>query len=450
MGPSITCYGGVGEIGGNKILLRDKDTQVFLDFGTGFTDGADFFDAGIAPRRVNGAGDLFEFGLLPELSGLYSEEALQNTSLKHTDPEIDAILVSHYHLDHVGRVGYVDPDVPIYCGETTSLIHSAISRCGGSPLDGHRIETFRTGDTIRIGSLEIQPVHVDHSIPGAYGFIIHMSEGTVAYTGDFRYHGPAGHMTEEFASRAREARPNTLITEGTRVAKGASDEEVSESLVLRQTLSAVGRKKKLVFSSFRGNDIDRVRTFQRVASATNRQLVVSMKTAALLDELEKDRRISVPKVGTDVLVYVRRKGTGRGDDRDYYKWEREYLARGISASEVRNQQGRLFLHLDVWNMPEMIDIKPERGGTYIHSSSEAFNEEGEREEEVVKNWISHMGFSYHQIHASGHASMAGVGKLVSSVNPARVLPVHTERPDDFIGFGFRVVVPRRGRADSAT
>lgn len=447
MGPSITCFGGVGEIGGNKILLRDRDTQVFLDFGTGFTDGAGFFDAGISPRKVNGAGDLFEFGLLPELPGLYSEEALQNTSLKHTDPEVDAILLSHFHFDHVGRVNYVDPEVPIYCGETTRLIHSAISRCGGSPLDGHRIKTFRTGDTIRIGSMEVKPVHVDHSIPGAYGFVINTTEGAVAYTGDFRYHGPAGHMTEEFVSRAREARPATLITEGTRVAKGASDQEVSEGTVLKQALVAVGRKRKLVFSSFRGNDIDRVRTFHRVASATGRRLVVSMKTAALLDELEKDGRISVPKVGKDVLVYVRRKGTGTGDDRDYYKWERPYLTRGVSASEVRDQQGGLFLHLDVRNMPEMIDIKPDSGGIYIHSSSEAFNEEGEREEEVVKNWITHMGFSYHQIHASGHAPMAGVGKLVSEVSPAKVLPVHTEHPGDFIGFGCRVVAPRRGRAD---
>ena len=51
----------------------------------------------------------------------------------------------------------------------------------------------------------------------------------------------------------------------------------------------------------------------------------------------------------------------------------------------------------------MIDIKPQSGGAYIHSSSEAFNEEGEEEEEVIKNWIQHFEFSYNQIHASGHA-----------------------------------------------
>ena len=33
---SLTFYGGVNEIGGNKILLEDKDTKVFLDFGMSF------------------------------------------------------------------------------------------------------------------------------------------------------------------------------------------------------------------------------------------------------------------------------------------------------------------------------------------------------------------------------------------------------------------------------
>lgn len=33
----LTFYGGVNEIGGNKILLEDKDTRVFLDFGKSFS-----------------------------------------------------------------------------------------------------------------------------------------------------------------------------------------------------------------------------------------------------------------------------------------------------------------------------------------------------------------------------------------------------------------------------
>lgn len=445
MKTSVTCFGGVGEIGGNKILLQDGDTRVLLDFGTGFTEGVGYFDAGIAPRRVNGAGDLFEFGLLPEIPGLYSTEALQNTPIKPTDPQIDGIFLSHYHYDHMGRIGYVDPGIPVYCGETTALIHQAASRSGGSPLDDHQIRTFRTGDTVRVGSIEVLPIHVDHSIPGAYGFVIYTSEGVIAYTGDFRFHGPVGSMTEDFVAGARRAGCSLLITEGTRVAKGDSRRELSEESVLTQTVEAIGKKRKLVFSSFRGNDIDRVNTFHRASRMTGRQFVVSMRTAALLEQLQKDKRIRVPRLGRDVLVYLRRKGSGTGDDRDYYKWERPFLSSGITAKGIHERQGNIFLHLDIWNFPEIIDIRPERGGSYIHASSEAFNEEGEREEDVIRNWTDHLGFSYHQIHASGHAPMEGVGRLVKQIGAEGVVPVHTEHPAMFRSFKCKIVPPKKGK-----
>ena len=41
---------------------------------------------------------------------------------------------------------------------------------------------FRTGHKIKIGNLTIEPIAVDHSIPAAYGFIIHTSERVVVYT----------------------------------------------------------------------------------------------------------------------------------------------------------------------------------------------------------------------------------------------------------------------------
>ncbi len=448
MFPRLTFFGGVGEIGGNKFLLEDRGAKVLLDFGTGFSDGAEYFDSTILPRGVNGAGDLFEFGLLPEIKGLYSEKALQNTRLKYCEPEVDAIILSHYHWDHMGRIEHVDPKIPVYCGETTSLIHDAYSRSSGSPLDHHPIMKFRTGDKFKLGSMEFVPVHVDHSIPGAYGFVIHASEGTLAYTGDFRFHGPAGSMTRDFIEEARKERPKLLITEGTRVGADAVG-NLSEREVLDEASKLVRGSKNLVFSTFRGNDVDRINTFHEAAERAGRRLVVSMKIAILLEMLKADRRLKVPRVGREVDVYVRRKKTGTFDDLDYYPWERPFLAHGVSASDVRSRQGEVFLHLEAWNFPELVDIRPERGGTYIHAATEAFNEEGEREEEVIRHWINHLGFRYEQLHASGHAPMKEVGELVRRIAAKKVVPVHTENPEGFRAFMGRtdgkLEPPERGR-----
>ncbi len=255
------------------------------------------------------------------------------------------------------------------------------------------------------------------------------------YTGDFRFHGPAGSMTRDFVTEARKANPEVLLTEGTRVSLEDSKANMSEEYVLDEASKAVEGNDKLALSTFRGNDTDRINTFNKAAQNAGRRLVVSMKTAMLLDKLAADKRLTVPMVGKEVDVYVKRKRSGKLDDSDYRPWERQFLDRGVSARGVREKQGKYFLHLETWSFPELIDIRPERGGTYIHAATEAYNEEGEREEEVIRNWIDHMGFSYHQLHASGHAPMDEVERLVGEIGAKEVVPVHTEHPELFNRFG---------------
>jgi len=103
---SLTFHGGVNEIGGNKILLEYGDTRIWLDFGKSFTMGEDYYTSWLQPRRSNGLKDYFEFNLLPRLPGLYAEDKLAHTKLKHEEPSYDGVFISHAHADaraHGGR-----------------------------------------------------------------------------------------------------------------------------------------------------------------------------------------------------------------------------------------------------------------------------------------------------------------------------------------------------------
>lgn len=209
----LTAYGGVSEIGGNKILLEDGDTRIFLDFGLSFTAEAKYLGGAISPRGVNGIGDYLEFGLLPRLEGLYAESQIKQTGIPFKSAQYQGVLISHAHVDHVGYLKFLEESVPVFCGQTSKTILGALYDCSGTDVNPSSFRAFRTGDKIRIDNIEIWPIHVDHSIPGAYGFIIHTTEGAIIYTGDLRLHGPVGKMTEEFVAKAAEEHPTARICE---------------------------------------------------------------------------------------------------------------------------------------------------------------------------------------------------------------------------------------------
>jgi ribonuclease J len=429
----LTFYGGVGEIGGNKILLQDRDTKVLFDFGQSFTFGSEYFTSWLSPRPINGLGDHFEFGLLPKIRGLYAEAQLASTDLPYTEPMIDAVFLSHAHFDHVAHICFVDPQIPVYLGVGTKLFMESMEETSSfCDYRQHNYRTFRSGNKIKIDNVLVEPVHVDHSIPAAYGFVIHTSEGTVVYTGDLRLHGPRRDLTEEFLEKAEECEPAALICEGTRMMLKEKRKNYSEVQVEQQSSEIVSSTDKMVLVTHYSRDIDRFRSFYNVALKNDRKIVISPKTAYLLGKLIQDEHLDLPDPQKDerILVYYKRKKSGTYDDGDYYVWERPFMDKMVTHESVHKQQSKLIMDLDFYQLAELIDIRPKPGTHFIHSMSEPFSEE-DIEDQVLHNWLDHFGMQFHQLHASGHMNRQQIESLVEKIDAKKVFPVHTQYPNLF-------------------
>jgi len=429
---TLTFYGGINEIGGNKILLEDRDTRIFLDFGMSFANEAQYFSGYLTPRGVNGAGDYLEFDLLPRLRGLYARKMIKNTNISYEEPKIDAVFLSHSHMDHVGYLPFIDENIRVYCGECTKIIMDAMEEPSRTNLGEHKFHTFRTGKKIKIDTLEVEPIHVDHSIPGAYGFIVNTSKGSIVYSGDYRLHGTMSQMTNEFAERAAESDPAVMISEGTRVSPEEAQAIHSENSVKAESNEVVANAPKLVIVAFYSRDVDRFKTFYEIARNNDRKLVIPIKLAHLLSKLKSDPALKIPDVMKDdaILFYKKRKKTGEFTQSDYYVWERPFLEKAVNYEYIHQNESKLLFNLDLVNFTELIDIKPSAGGHFIHSMSEPFSEE-DISKDLMDNWLKHFGLKHHQIHASGHCPSKDLTRIINKIQPKKLIPIHTEHPTLF-------------------
>lgn len=450
---TLTFYGGVNEIGGNKILLDDHGTKLFLDFGMSFSRRGRFFEEFLNPRTANGIGDFLEMGLLPDISGIYRSDLLKHSGRKPEEPVVSGVLLSHAHADHANYISFLHKDIPIYCGETCKRILDAVAEQSTRDLENEvvdfrlrplyrsrykippvirKIHTFTTGKTIKIDSIEVQPVHVDHSVPGAYGFIIYTSEGPLIYTGDLRMHGLHADMTNDFVSLAIQSRPVAMITEGTRIDKKKTNE--SEQKIYQESKKKIQQCNTLALVDFNFKDVDRFTTFYKIAKDLGKTLIINFKHACFLEQYHKDKKLQVPPVTDQHLALLKPKRlTGTYINEDYidsYIKKRLHYKNILTAADVTKNPSKYMIVLNFWYFSDLIDLKPKKA-VYVHSLSEPFNEEMEISYERMKNWLDHFDIEFFQSHCSGHINGDDLKELISMIHPKKLFPIHTEHPQLF-------------------
>jgi len=444
---TLTFYGGAGEIGGNKILLQSGGARVYLDFGESFDFGADYFHEWLEPRAANGLECYFEFGLVPQIPRLYSRSMLQFTGLAYEEPDIDGVFISHHHCDHIGHLTFLDEKIPIHLGHGTKTIIEAYSTLYPGLMDfgvHDDVRLFKSGDRIPVKDLVFRPIHVEHSAPGAYGYIIEGPEGNVVYTGDFRRHGPMKALTDEFIAEAAKAKPRIMLCEGTRMTPDP-ESYYDEEQVHDKVKGIMEESKGLVFGEFSMCNIDRFNSFYRAAKETGRTMVVDTKYAFILNRLREFIELPDPH-GDDVLkVYFKLAKSREFEEKDYLKFEREFLGNRITYRDIRADQRKYLMVTGFNKLMELVYIQP-KNADYIYSSSESFleGEENEDQRRVLDNWLNHFGITLHKAHCSGHAGKSDLKHAVETVNPEILIPIHTQNAEEFKKIHDRVMIVKRG------
>lgn len=475
MSVKLTFLGGVDQVGGNAVLLEDTGfgVKILLDFGLNIGQYYEHYKRGFSPQSSE---ELIKFGLLPAptipvINNLYrssikSAEITDKTSSSNESMEsLDGIVISHPHKDHYGGLPYINRAIPVYLGAVTKKIILALAESEKPAVEndfkGIIWKEFRTGENILIKQLLIVPVHVDHSVPASYGFIIYSSQGPLVYTGDFRCHGPLASMTQDFITEmlthksfleflSSNPRPDyealhkktagkirLLLCEGTKIHKGQIESEAVVGERITQLLETQVFQFCLV--KYDRTDWDRFRTYSEMAKKYGWNFIISERDAYFYYLLNQDERYATmrnPNLLTDDHILIIKDGNALLNWKSLIRstvYKAKKGDRFLEWSDLLSLDGNFLLYITHLSEElKMVLSKQTWGrGVFISTSIDQYTEEIYDNTQKLSSQLLQWGIPCYQLHASGHANSHELITIVDRIKPEIVIPIHTDVPQMF-------------------
>ncbi len=387
-GLRIVALGGLGEVGRNMTVFEHEGRLLIVDCGVLFPDPD---TPGI---------DL----ILPDFTAI--DERLD---------DIDALVLTHAHEDHIGAVPYLlrrrDDIVLVGSKLTLALVRSKLLEHRITPqtleVDADSRETF--------GPFALEFFAVNHSIPDALAVAIKTDAGTVLHTGDFKMDQLPldGRLTDlgGFARLGREG-VDLLMSDSTNAeVPGIVTSERAISSVLSDVFSAA--EQRIIVSCF-SSHVHRVQQVLEVAAEHGRK--VAMVGRSMVRNMGVARELGylhVPQVPGGLLVEMKEAEELPPDQIVLISTG----SQGEPMSALARMAGRDH------------QIRIARGDTVILASSLVPGNET-AVSRVINNLtrlgakVVHKGNAL--VHVSGHAPAGELLYVLNMVRPSNFMPVHGE------------------------
>ena len=382
----ILPLGGLGEIGKNMTVVEYDGRIVVVDTGLRFP----------TPDQLGIDLVLPDFGYLRDRA-----------------EDIEAIVLTHGHEDHVGALPYVLRELhdwpPIYGGPLTI----AMVR---SKLDEHKLkdvplEEVRPGEEIDAGPFTVEPIKMAHSIPDMFAYALTCELGTTLVTGDYKFdQTPVDGVPADVARLAELGRKGVLLLCGDSTNADRAGWSLSESSVGPRLEEVFARcQGRIVVTCFASN-IHRVQQVVDAASTLDRK--VALVGRSMRKNVNIGRQLGHINVPDGILIEPKQ----ITDFPDHKLVVMSTGSQGEPLSALRRMAGADHPHVDLHAGDTVVF-----SATAIPGNERAVNDTIDR--------LYHLGADVltpkdSPIHASGHGYAEELKLMLNLVKPKYVLPSH--------------------------
>jgi ribonuclease J len=416
---NLKIHRGTNEIGGNCIEISTAATRVLFDFGMPLVE-PDKSEFNFNKYKSLSTKDLIKKNILPDITGLYTE-----------DPNmIDAVIISHPHLDHYGFINYVQRDIPIYIGKAAHELIKISTIFTPSQISISSPYYYQYEKRINIGDISITPYLNDHSAFDAYSFLIEGDGKRIFYSGDFRGHGRKGKLLDTLVKTPPE-NIDYLLMEGTNL--GGSKKNKSEDDIQMELLSLFNKSNGINLVYQAGQNIDRIVSVFKACKEAGKIFVLDVYYAYLLTQLVKvtGNKLPYPSDGfKNVKVFFSSSASkslvnALGENELY-----SFQPYKITRDEIDQNFDKIVMIVRGALLPHFKKMNNIDGGNFIYSLWEGYQKK-QPTKAFVHYFVKDRKFNYHYVHSSGHADLPTLTKMVNGLNPKKLIPIHTFKKEEY-------------------
>ena len=384
----VMFLGGIGEIGKNMTVLEYGKDIIVIDCGVEFPTS-----------------DLLGIDLVvPDI-----------TYLVQNKEKIRGFLITHGHEDHIGSIPYDVNEInaPIYASKMT---------CGliKKKMEEHKRVEYKTisvkpKQKITLGCFEIQFIHVNHAIPGAFALAIKTPVGMVVHTGDYKIDlTPIYDEKFDLHTFAELGKQGVLLymsdsTNAEREGYSLSERVVGDTL---EKLFIENRDRRMIVAAFASN-VDRMQEVINLAEKYKRKVILTGRS--MVNVTDVATQIGEMKINKDNIIEV--------DKMKNFKDSEILILSTGSQGEPNSALSRMaageFKGIEIGDNDIVIFSSSPIPGNE-KSVNNIINKLIMRGAKVIYSQLE-------QVHASGHACKEEMKLMLNLVRPKFFIPVHGEQ-----------------------